>query len=201
MKKTLFAALALVAMLFSACSSAPELTVADFETLLDNVINGEDEVFTGALSEEYYSLWREACDVPSDVIDGIGSDEWLWYVFNPAQDIPDEIRFDDISVNQSGKTAHCSFLYVELYDGEEYPFDEPFQVDLEYRDGKWLVTDWNNTRDQLLQYIREQRKLLRTEEWRQSLQNDVNEGYADQQDLDDLFMQVDEYFRVYPNER
>lgn len=137
-----------------------------------------------AFTTEYYDLLTEAWDIPDDAPPGmIGSNEWLFYFIS----------------GNSGETPHFKNITTTMKDSTAIiDFDalEHHQMKLQFRDGKWIISDFDNTKSELRKYIREQRAYFRSQ-WKKDLQGfDLSaEEKAQAQ------KEVDRYFRLYPDKK
>lgn len=174
--KQLFAALlaALVALGIASCSakgsgsanskSGEAPSAEQFLELLkaipDHGINpGSEEYFT----PQYYSLLQQAWAVPSDAIGQIGSDDWLYYFVSGNGDWDGQFNYSITRCADSG-----NFVLIEFYlnqSGQE----REHTLTLLRQGSRWLIADYDNTLQQMQQYIHKQCQYFQSEEWRNYL--------------------------------
>ena len=125
-----------------------------------------------AFTDEYHSLLREAWTMPSDGLGDMGSEESLFYFVNTNGEIRNQFVVESVDVaNDSAVVTFGRFFSYEviemdnLYDSVSYHLvHEP--------DG-WKIADYiadfGSTRKHLRNYILQQRRFFRSDEWQKRL--------------------------------
>lgn len=171
-------------------SCSPALTEQEAMSLIRCVPDhhnwGPEESFT----EEYYSLLVEAWAVPNDDPCGdIGSGEFLSYFMSGNGDVYDRIEIK--SIKSDGNRATVNFDCVWPNSRHNH------SLNLVYS-GKWIIEDFDGTKQEMLEYIRTSRDYFRSDRWPRSL-DEVSEYCSDQRER--LEKDVSDYFLKYPEDR
>lgn len=73
--------------------------------------------------------------------------------------------------------------------------DMDHKMNLVLDEGRWLISDYDDTMERLREYIKKQREYFRSDEWKQYLDYIRKEFNAE--DADNAEKKVEEYFRRY----
>lgn len=146
-----------------------------------------------AFTAEYYSLLIEAWAIPNDCPGEIGSNEWLFYFTSGNGDGWDHV--ENVTTTMDGNQAIVNYDCVYSYPNT--PNDHHKMI-LEFKDHEWIIADYDNTKSELLKYIREQRAYFRSAKWPAHLQS---LDYLSDEQKQNAQQDVDNYFKQYPNER
>lgn len=209
MKKTLFFLMALV--MLAACgndpktqdpeqknepteTTLPDPTSLEIRALVECIPDHFFDVSTvWAFTEDYYALLKEAWAVPSDGLGEIGSDEWLYY-FVTGQDSDDTFGFQDVvSVNTTGETSYVVFEY-KAFEIEQH------RMILKHENDGWKIADFDDTRIELINYIKQQREYFRSEDWPANIKEVLSQGWLQKSDIDKYQKEIEDYFREYPDD-
>lgn len=173
-------------------SCSPALTEQEAMSLIRCVPDHHNWGPTESFTEEYYSLLVEAWDVPNDDPCGdIGSGEFLSYFMSGNGDVYDRIEIK--SIKSDGNRATVNFDCVWNYGPEE-----SHELYLVYESNQWIIEDFDDTKDLMLEYIRTSRDYFRSDRWPRSL-DEVSEYCSDQREI--LEKDVSDYFLKYPEDR
>lgn len=146
-----------------------------------------------AFTPEYYSLLIEAWAIPNDCPGEIGSNEWLFYFTSGNGDGWDHVE----NITTSLKGSQAIVKYDCVYSYPNTPNDH-HQMILQFNDNHWIIADYDNTKAELLKYIRQQRDYFRSSKWQSHLQS---LDYLSDQQKQEAQQDVDNYFQQYPNDR
>lgn len=151
--------------------------------LLYNVPNGgykeESKEF---MTKDYWETLIEAWNVPSDGLDGIGSDAFLSEFLLGAGDESKTMLASVKEILTDGNRCSITINLLPLYidsseEGFVITFDKklaanqtldnqkPKALNLVYENGKWVIDDFNGTKELMKKYIDGQRKYFASQEW------------------------------------
>lgn len=105
-----------------------------------------------AFTESYFKLLEEAWMVPVNSFEGIGPEEFLYYFMTgnggcECTSHPKTILSTKVSDDDSA-LVKMNYLH------------EDHDMLLHFENGKWVIADFDGTKDELAEYIREQRDEL-----------------------------------------
>lgn len=198
------APLLLSLLLFSACTihvgpNTHEQPNADrIQQLIANIPeHGLDNANRDEFTPEYYGLLSHAWAIPSDGVGDIGSDEWLYYFVSGNGEPASKTVLGEIHYQNDTVVADFNMLFPL----DETTCDTVFHyLTLTHNGEKWVISDFDDTKYQLKQYIQTQRKHLKSPEWNEYLDY-VAENYPNgKEDVAIRRQQVEAYFQQYPNE-
>lgn len=198
------APLLLSLLLFSACTihvgpNTHEQPNADrIQQLIANIPeHGLDNANRDEFTPEYYELLSHAWAIPSDGVGDIGSDEWLYYFVSGNGEPASKTVLGEIHYQNDTVVADFNMLFPL----DETTCDTVFHyLTLTHNGEKWVISDFDDTKYQLKQYIQTQRKHLKSPEWNEYLDY-VAENYPNSaEDVATRRKQVEAYFQQYPNE-
>lgn len=153
-----------------------------------------NENYASYFSNELFSLLKEAFAIPSDALGGIGSEEWLAYFVSGNDRTYDRVEI--VNSLQNGNLLNVMFNCI-WDDGSQDIYTESHVMNLAYENGHWVIIDFDNRKEELLEYIKTQRKFFRSDEWKTVL-NDEEDEWG----LTELARkEVAEYFEAYPKDR
>lgn len=198
------APLLLSLLLFSACTihvgpNTHEQPNADrIQQLIANIPeHGLDNANRDEFTPEYYELLSHAWAIPSDGVGDIGSDEWLYYFVSGNGEPASETVLGEIHYQNDTVVADFNMLFPL----DETTCDTVFHyLTLTHNGEKWVISDFDDTKYQLQQYIQTQRKHLKSPEWNEYLDY-VAENYPNgKEDVATRRQQVEDYFDKYPEQ-
>lgn len=122
------------------------------------IFPGTKEMFT----RQYYSALSNAWAVPSNSVDGIGDDEWLYYFITGNGDC-DDFRIENISILSHKRQATLHFSAFCCGEPQDH------SIKLHYEHGSWRIADYDNTLSQLVDYKTAMIKYFKSDEWQEYL--------------------------------
>ena len=139
----------------------------------------------------FYNLLVHAFSVPSEGIGAIGREEWLYYFVTAQDDC--ECGFHPVKVTDyylnGNKTAYVEVNYLH----------RNHNIVLYYDGSDWVMSDFDNVRTRLEQYIKEMRAYFLSSEWDAYVSNFIKEADDEwKQAAYKKLKEVEEYFRKYP---
>lgn len=171
-------------------SCSPALTEQEAMSLIKCVPDHYNWGPTESFTEEYYSLLVEAWAVPNDDPCGdIGSGEFLSYFMSGNGDVYDRIEIKSIKSDGNRATVNFDCAWPNSRHNHS--------LNLVYS-GKWIIEDFDGTKQEMLEYIRASREYFRSDKWPRSL-DEVSEYCSDQREI--LEKDVSDYFLKYPEDR
>jgi len=170
------------------------------ERILQLIANVPDHGLQNATRDEftpeYYDLLTQAWAIPSDAIDGIGSEEWLYYFVSGNGEPAVRTVLGDVKVSNDTVIADMNMLF-EIGPAEE---DSLFHyITLVHNGEKWVISDFDDTKYQLGQYIKSQREHFKSREWQDYLDYASTEYDNAEADVEAKKKEVEHYFRQYPD--
>lgn len=148
-----------------------------------------------AFTESYFNLLEEAWMVPVNSFEGIGPEEFLYYFVTGN---------GDCDCTSHPKTI----LDVKLLDDENALvkmnyIHEDHDMALHFENGNWVIADFDGTKDQLAEYIREQRDELMQLDFDSLRTSMLDEADGlPKEEVEKLFNEykssVEAYFNKYP---
>lgn len=159
--------------------------------------HGIDNANRDEFTPEYYQLLSHAWAIPSDAVGDIGSDEWLYYFVSGNGEPAAKTLLGDIRYQNDTVVADFNMLFPL----DETTCDTVFHyLTLTHNGEKWVISDFDDTKFHLQQYIQSQRQLLQSSDWQDYL-NYVAETYPNgAEDVAARRQQVEAYFQQYPKE-
>jgi len=133
-------------------------------------------------SEEYYKLLKQAWDIPSDGVDMIGSEEWLFYFVSGN----DEPINNECIINSTCLASDTVNIYFTLYGN-------PHTLKLIKENSKYVICDFDDTALKLKEYIKSQRDYFRSDDWKNYLKQYDEKTIRSEEQL------VRSYFDKYPD--
>lgn len=116
------------------------------------------------LSRVYYSTWKKAMEIPGGGLGDIGNDEFLSY-FVCGND-PCETHSATIeSIKLDGDKAVVQFYINHSYDIGDNPH-RTFKLSVE--NGRWVISDYDDTLKDMMYYIIDQRDYLSSDEYKKA---------------------------------
>lgn len=144
---------------------------------------------------EFYQLLTHAWAIPSDAVDGIGSEEWLYYFVSGNGE--SSIKTIVGQITNSYDTVQADFQLLFAF-GEDELDTVPHSLTLLHNGVKWVIDDFDDTRFQLTKYISEQREHFRSPEWQEYLQYAATSFDGADTLVTQKKQEVEQYFIQYP---
>ena len=149
------------------------------------------------LTPEYFRAYSEAFDAPDGCYDGVGEHEWLCYFVTGSGGADPSFTVQSVSrINQTLAVANITIQEIWDYDdgvaGERFPHT----ITMALIDGKWLLDDFDNTKQQCRDYVRELRAKYKSGEIIRELQSD---DYT-RSFIPEFRQSVEEFYRKYGRE-
>lgn len=155
-----------------------------------------DQSIKPAFTGDYFNLLEEAWAVPVYDNGVIGENEWLYYFMTGNGDCecsshPKTIL--DLKVLDDD-SAWVKMNYIH----------QDHDMVLHFEDGDWVIADFDGTKDQLADYIREQRDFLvdlNLDSFHDMLKYIFGDSFTKEEaaaEYDDFKSSVDDYFKKYP---
>ena len=153
--------------------------------------HGMDNCRMVAFEPSFYRLLNHAFEIPEGGIGEIGAEEWLYY-FITGQDYDgyEDAKVEVIDYTFIGKkTAYVTVNYIK----------RNHNIVLLFNGFDWVISDFDNVKTRLEQYIVEMREYFRSSEWDAYVANIMNGDDEDWKASARRKMEeVEEYFRRYP---
>lgn len=173
----------LCGLVFASCGgngAKPEFNEAKLQEFVSKLpdhftnLNLDSTYYTS----EYYHAWQDACELPSDGLCDIGSEEVLFYFVcgnDPCKSHSGKL--DGMKVK--GDTAYVDFKIVHRW-GEE----TPHSMKLVVRDAQWVIANYDQTLSILHDYLKETTAYLQSDEFKSAAQSildnpNASDGYKD----------------------
>ena len=153
--------------------------------------HGMDNCRMVAFEPSFYRVLNHAFEIPSSGIGEIGYEEWLYY-FVSDQDYEgyEDAKVEVVDYTFIGKkTAYVEVNYLH----------RNHNIVLYFNGFDWVISDFDNVKTRLEQYIVEMREYFRSSEWDAYVANIMNGDDEDWKASARRKMEeVEEYFRRYP---
>ena len=153
--------------------------------------HGMDNCRMVAFEPSFYRVLNHAFEIPSSGIGEIGYEEWLYY-FVSGQDYEgyEDAKVEVVDYTFIGKkTAYVEVNYLH----------RNHNIVLYFNGFDWVISDFDNVKTRLEQYIVEMREYFRSSEWDAYVANIMN---GDDEDWKASARrkkeEVEDYFRRYP---
>lgn len=171
-----------------------QLTEAEAQTFIEYIPDHKlEDSPRWTYTKEYYNLLAEAWAIPSDNPGGIGSEEWLFYFLTGNGGLECNAQINNI--RQDGDEAVIDFIC----SGEQTDAaPKVHQLYLHFDGNIWLIADFDNTKEQLRQYIQKQRAYFHSAQWNKDLKEMRHLSEKEKKAALDA---VELYFAKYPRER
>ena len=177
----------------------PELTDERFQQLVRAIPEHTHvESPRTTLSKDYYATWKEAWEIPGGGLGDIGNEEFLFYFVcgnDPCATHSGKLK----SKKVSGGSAVVKFNIVHTGDaGEMADYVHTFNLVVE--NGRWVIADYDSTLVRMKEYIKTQRKYLRSAEYKAEATRILNSPDTDAQykkAVRDELEEVKRYFRKH----
>lgn len=158
--------------------------------------HGMSNATRNEFTPEYYDLLTQAWAIPSDAVEGIGSEEWLYYFVSGNGESSIKTIVGEITNSYDTVTANFDLLFAI---GEDECDTVPHTLTLLHNGEKWVIYDVDDTKFQLENYIKEQRAHLRSQEWLDYLQYERAEFEGADSLVEEKKKEVERYFIQYPD--
>ena len=153
--------------------------------------HGMDNCRMVAFEPSFYRLLVHAFEIPEGGIGEIGAEDWLYY-FITGQDYDgyEDAKVEVIDYTFIGKkTAYVTVNYIK----------RNHNIVLHFNGFDWVISDFDNVKTRLEQYIVEMREYFRSSEWDAYVANIMNGDDEDWKASARRKMEeVEDYFRRYP---
>lgn len=146
------------------------------------------------MTAEYYRAYTEAIEAPRVNID-IGDDMYLYIFINDGEDDPVfsiENPEWDISIIDD-TYAIVRVCIRDKYTNEPYMNSEKSVLRVEKINGRWLLSDFEDTKRECIEYVRSVRAMYKNGKAVNSLKS---EG-ADKELMDMYYKQLEEFYNKY----
>ena len=147
-----------------------------------------------AFTESYFNLLEEAWTVPVYDFGIIGDDEWLYYFMtgNGGCECTSHPKTVDSVKVLDDENALVKMNYIH----------EDHDMALHFENGDWVIADFDGTKDELAEYIREQRDGLMKLDLDSLNTAMLKEFVGDKKEVEEWFNKykssIDAYFKKYP---
>ena len=198
MRKVLF--ISVLVALFGAVSACGQKSGDLKETALElcqyipdhGIAEGSEEHMT----KSFYEAVSAAFDAPDGAYGEIGDSEWLFY-FLTGND-PGTPIFEVQSVTMHGKDQADAIISVQEkweYDGETQYSDETnyYTISIAREDGRWKLDDFDNKKQECLDYVAEMRKKYANGE----ILNYLRENEYSREFIPDFLAAVQEFYQKH----
>ena len=149
------------------------------------------------LTPEYFRAYSEAIDAPDGEYNGVGESEWLYYFVTGSGGADPSFTVQSVSrINQTLAVANITVQEIWDYDdgvaGEKFPHT----ITMALIDGKWLLDDYDNTKQQCRDYVRVLRAKYKSGDIIRELQSD---DYT-RTFIPEFRQRLEEFYRKYGRE-
>lgn len=174
-----------------------ELTDNRFQELIA-AIDRSTEDYEKWLTNEYCKAWNDALEIPSGGLGEIGNDEFLYYLVcnvDPCSSHTGKMLSTDIK----GDTAYVKFNIIHTDHPEENNKIHNFKLVL--KDEEWVIADYDNTIQTMLNYRKEEYNYLKSPEYRNAAEEILNDPEAEEFWKDAVreeLEEVDEFLKKNP---
>jgi hypothetical protein len=182
MKRITFITIAALMMVLTGCKSAPDKHYLEAlcKFIPDHGLKVEARQY---LTEDYFNAYSEAFEAPTGSYGEIGEGEWLFYFVSgngggqPVFEVKDFQR--------DGDRIEAD---VEIV-GDPDPHKAVFVKD----GGQWKVADWDSTKTQCVEYIRDMRQKYADGTIERQMQQDSTLAPY----LDDFKKELESFYSIY----
>lgn len=141
----------------------------------------------------YYALLEEAWAIPSNGLGGIGDEEWLYYFISGNGE--DATRYVLDNITTDGDHKKVDFQAVWDYEDNQQK-KQKHTLYLKKSGEKWIIENFDGTKNQLEKYIKEMRAFYKSPNWAEM----YDAGLKDK-DIKEITIEtnnkVNEYFNKY----
>ncbi|MCQ2258033.1 MAG: hypothetical protein MJZ41_08590 [Bacteroidaceae bacterium] len=154
---------------------AVEITENRLQVLLNSIAYRDENDGDKNFTDDFYTSWTKAVEIPPAGLGDIGGGEFLWYLVcgnDPCETHTVKMK----SAEVKGDTAYVKFNIMHPSHSEEN--DLPHNFKLVLRDGEWVVADYDNNLNTMKNYYSSQLNYLRSSELRETANHILDDPEA-----------------------